>query len=136
MYHGYIITTHMQYIPPNTVIGNRFIIHKFLTEESHAEVYLVKDSLLVREEETYHAHVFLSGLLPDGVRSNWPNFVKRSIDRMRKRCIAETKFAGRTCLIIVAGIRQNQFNRGKFSVQFPSLPKPGKAPYPQLLGSI
>jgi hypothetical protein len=98
------------------------VVIKLLKNESHADVYLVRN--LDHPSKYYHAHVFL----PD-ISGKWSAFSKRKMDRLRKSpgFYADTVQLGRKVIVMDEEPKaEKEFCIKKMLKEFPQLPGTGE----------
>jgi hypothetical protein len=113
--------------PKTTTLGD-LIVLDLLHNESHADVYLVQDAKNL--SKLYHAHAFLS----DGLSGNWPTFMRRKMDRLRRSRAfhAETIQFGRKIIVMRAESEADEgFHIKDMEREFPRLSRTGEAPFQQ-----
>ena len=109
---------------PSATTHEELIILSLLHNESHADVYLVQDPNNL--SKCYHAHAFLS----DGLSGNWPTFVRRKMNRLRRSngFYAETVQLGRKIIIMKADSKADEvFQIKSMEGEFPPLPGTGES---------
>jgi hypothetical protein len=100
------------------------VVLGLLRNENHADVYMVQDPNNL--SKCYHAHAFLS----DGLSRNWPTFLRRKMDRLRRSngFHAETVQLGRKIIAMKADSRADEdFQIKSMEREFPPLPGTGES---------
>lgn len=119
---------------PSATTLQGLVVLSLLRNESHADVYLVQDPNNL--SKCYHAHAFLS----DGLSRNWPTFLRRKMDRLRRSngFHAETVQLGRKIIVMKADSKADEvFQINDMEREFPPLPGTSEsASFKQNLGLI
>jgi hypothetical protein len=111
---------------PSTTRLEDLVVLGLLCNESHADVYLVQDPNNL--SKCYHAHAFLSG----GLSGNWPTFLRRKMDRLRRSngFYAETVQLGRKIIVMKADSKADKvFQIKSMEREFPPLPGTGESTF-------
>ena len=105
------------------IFPEHLVVLDLVSNESHADVYLVQDP--ASSSKFYHAHAFLS----EGLSGNGPTFMRRKMDRLRQShdFYAETIQLHRKIIIMRTSSKADcSFRLKNTQREFPSLPGNGE----------